>query len=97
MDKWANKWAIEGCMRRRKPYVTFQFVILKIPSFMRVIGFSFIPNIRKIDNKVREKGGKKKMTMDEDDEVKSHIRLSSAQPFNYLCYVTAHVSVRLYS
>ena len=46
-------------LSRRKPYVTFHFVILKIPSFARIIGFSFIPNIRKIDNKVREKGDKK--------------------------------------
>ena len=49
-------------LSRRKPYVTFHFVIFKIPSFARVIGFSFIPNIRKIDNKVKErKGGKTKM------------------------------------
>ena len=46
-------------LSRRKPYVTFHFVVFKIPSFARVISFSFIPNIRKIDNKVREKGGRK--------------------------------------
>ena len=49
---------IEG-LSRRKPYVTFHFVVLKIPSFARVIGLSFIPNIRTIDNKVRQKGDKK--------------------------------------
>ena len=38
--------------------MTFHFVLLKIPSFARVIGFSFIPNIRTIDNKV-EAGGDK--------------------------------------
>ena len=35
--------------------VTFHFVLFKIPSFARVIGFSFIPNIRTIDNKLEEK------------------------------------------
>ena len=39
--------------------MTFHFIILKIPSFARVISFFFIPNIRNIDNKVREKGDKK--------------------------------------
>ena len=48
---------IEG-LSTRKPYVTFHFVILKNPSFARVIGFSFIPNICTIDNKMREKGDK---------------------------------------
>ena len=50
--------AIEG-LSRRKPYVSFHFVILKIPSFARIICFFFIPNIRNIDNKVRQKGDKK--------------------------------------
>ena len=50
---------IEG-LSRRKPYVTFHFVIFKIPSFAHVIGFSFIPNIHKIDNKVEEKKEAKK-------------------------------------
>ena len=49
---------LEG-LSRRKPYVIFHFVILKIPSFVRVISFFFIPNICNIDNKVREKGDKK--------------------------------------
>ena len=31
----------------------------KISSFVRVIGFGFIPNIRKIDNKVEEEERKK--------------------------------------
>ena len=44
-------------LSRRKPYVTFQFVIFKIPSFAHVISFSFIPNIRKIDNKGGRGGG----------------------------------------
>ena len=52
------RFTIEG-LSRRKPYVTFHFVILKIPSFARVISFFFIPNIRSIDNKVRGKGDKK--------------------------------------
>ena len=47
-------------LSRRKPYVTFHFVIFKIPSFARVIGFSFIPNIRTIDNKVEEKETKRR-------------------------------------
>ena len=50
---------IEG-LSRRKPYVTFDFVIFKIPSFTHVIGFSFIPNIRKIDNKVEERKRRQK-------------------------------------
>ena len=40
--------------------MTFHFVIFKIPSFARVIGFSFIPNIRKIDNKVEERKRRQK-------------------------------------
>ena len=46
-------YIIEG-LSRRKPYVTFHFVLFKIPSFACVIGFSFIPNIHTIDNKVEE-------------------------------------------
>ena len=46
-------------LSRRKSKVTFHFVLLKIPSFAHVIGFSFIPNICTIDNKV-EAGGDKK-------------------------------------
>ena len=32
----------------------------KISSFVRVIGFGFIPNIRKIDNKVEEEETKRR-------------------------------------
>ena len=53
------RFTIEG-LSRRKPYVTFHFVILKIPSFARVIGFFFIPNIRTIDNKVEEEETKRR-------------------------------------
>ena len=40
--------------------VTFHFVLFKIPSFAHVIGFSFIPNIHKIDNKVEERKRRQK-------------------------------------
>ena len=39
--------------------MTFHFVIFKIPSFACVIGFSFVPNIHTIDNKVEEEERKK--------------------------------------
>ena len=55
-----SQMTIEG-LSRRKPYVTFHFVIFKIPSFTCVIGFSFIPNIRKIDNKVKERKRRQKI------------------------------------
>ena len=39
--------------------MTFHFVLFKIPSFACVIGFSFIPNIHTIDNKVEEEEKKR--------------------------------------
>ena len=40
--------------------MTFHFIVFKIPSFAHVISFSFIPNIRTIDNKVEERKRRQK-------------------------------------
>ena len=59
--------------------------ILKISSFVHVIGFGFIPNFRKIDNKVKEEERKRRHVWNETEADNTQERRvfskSSLRPF----------------